>query len=672
VRLRVYLAGVLTFGAIVLALSVRDAVGTASLGWLVFAALAIVTSSFKLDFASVSATISVSDTFFITTALLFGPGPAALAIALDSLVFSCRKGDSWVRMGFNVAAPAISLWAGAQVCFALAGVGPLEIGSTHTAVGALAVPLIALTLVYFLLNSGMTAMAVALDSRQAPFLVWTRHFMWVSVGYLGAASAAFCLILLMQQVSMVAAIMVLPLLAVFHLTLRSSFGRLNDARRHLGDLDRLYLSTIETLAMAIDAKDDVTHSHVRRVQAYAVGLAAALGIDDDLSVKALKAAALLHDTGKLAVPEHILNKPGKLTPSEFEKMKLHVDVGADILSLVEFPYPVVPIVRCHHENWDGSGYPRGVKGEAIPIGARILSVVDCFDALTSDRPYRRRMTDEDALQILRDRSGTMYDPHVVDTFIAVYKTIEVEPDAPEQRDVMRRIVASSAETPDVVPAPAPHTAASEVLAFVSLARLASGEGSVADILALSSNLIATVVPSATGAWYLLEGGTRLNMTAAFGPGARILDGMTMTVGQRLSGWVAASRQPVVNSDAALDLEGLEQRVSPPLRSCLSVPLLTGETLVGVLTLYSDNSELFDDTRCRMLEMVAPHIASAVQLAASRPAPGREPVPEKSTGTNGRDLRLVSARNHARTKVQGPSTDRGPSARTKPQGRSTKD
>src|SRR6185436_6522779 len=156
-----------------------------------------------------------------------------------------------------------------------------------------------------------------------------------------------------------------------------------------------------------------------------------LGVVDELMLKAIEAAALLHDTGKLAVPEHILNKPGKLTESEFEQMKLHVDVGADILSLVKFPYPVVPIVRCHHESWDGSGYPRGVSGEDIPIGARILSVVDCFDALTSDRPYRRRMTTEDAIAILLERSGTMYDHHVVDTFLRIHGDIALgSADAP--------------------------------------------------------------------------------------------------------------------------------------------------------------------------------------------------------------------------------------------------
>src|SRR5206468_2945001 len=269
---------------------------------------------------------------------------------------------------------------------------------------------------------------------------------------LAAASVAFCLILLIQQVSLAAAAMVLPLLLIFHVTIRSSFGRLEDARRHLGDMDRLYLSTIETLAMAIDAKEDVTHSHVRRVQAYAVALAHAMGIVDDESIKAIKAAALLHDTGKLAVPEHILNKPGKLTESEFEQLKQHVDVGADILSLVEFPYPVVPIVRAHHENWDGSGYPRGIRGEDIPIGARILSVVDCFDALTSDRPYRRAMTNQAAIDILLERRGRMYDPHVVDTFIGVYRDISVAgAGAVEHHEVLQKITQS--RQPEIAPLP---------------------------------------------------------------------------------------------------------------------------------------------------------------------------------------------------------------------------
>ena len=200
-------------------------------------------------------------------------------------------------------------------------------------------------------------------------------------------------------------------------------ARVADATNHLEELNALYLATVHTLAAAIDAKDQVTHGHIRRVQTYSAALAAAVGIRSEIQLKAIQTAAILHDTGKIAIPEAILNKPGPLEPDEFTVMKRHAAMGADIISSIKFPYPVEPIVRYHHENWNGSGYPEGLVGTAIPIGARILAVVDCFDALTSDRPYRGRMSDSEALQILRDRRGVMYDPLVVDTFLKVHKEV---------------------------------------------------------------------------------------------------------------------------------------------------------------------------------------------------------------------------------------------------------
>ena len=129
--------------------------------------------------------------------------------------------------------------------------------------------------------------------------------------------------------------------------------------RHVAQMNDLYMSTIEALAMAVDAKDQITHGHIRRVQVFALELAKRLGVSEERQLNAIATAALLHDMGKLAIPEHILNKPGKLTPAEFDKMKRHADIGADLLTSVRFPYPVVPIVRHHHENWDGTGYPDG-------------------------------------------------------------------------------------------------------------------------------------------------------------------------------------------------------------------------------------------------------------------------------------------------------------------------
>jgi putative nucleotidyltransferase with HDIG domain len=632
-------------GAFVLADAALEAVRTPHpIRWLALAGLAIVAGSFWLNFASGSANIAIDeDTFFMTTALLFGPGPATLAIAAGAFVFCLRRRMPARRIAFNTAALAVSMWAGSHVFFLAAGIAPLS--HSTASLGALVLPLLAMTGVYFTLNSGLTAIAVGLDTRQSPLQIWRRHFQGLWINSLAAASLAFCLILLIQQAGMIAMIVAIPLLVVFHRTLRSSFGRVADARRHLTDMDRLYLSTVETLAMAIDAKDDVTHSHVRRVQAYAIGLARALGITDELELKAIEAAALLHDTGKLAVPEHILNKPGKLTEAEFEKMKRHVDVGADILALVQFPYPVVPIVHCHHENWDGTGYPRGIGGADIPIGARILSVVDCFDALTSDRPYRGRMTEAAALQILRERSGCMYDPHVVATFIDIYRSILIAPgDIVAGHEVLQRIHASRHEidAPREPAADITGAASPNLLAFVSLARAAAGQACVADILALGSALLADVMPGSTGAWFLPDAAhDRLVVAEAFGPADAALRGTSVAVGERLTGWVAMRRQPIINSEATLDLGARVDAVTPPLSQCMSLPLMVGDALVAVLTLYTAAPDGFTADHGRLVQIVAPQLATAIDAAGRTESANRGTILPEQPGP--RELRLVAAR-----------------------------
>ena len=254
-------------------------------------------------------------------------------------------------------------------------------------------------------------------------------------------------------------------------------------------------------------------------------------------------------------------------------MKLHVDTGADILSLVGFPYPVEPIVRCHHENWDGSGYPRGVAGEAIPIGARILSVVDCYDALTSDRPYRRALSDEEAIAILRERSGTMYDPAIVEAFIAIYRSVAVTAEeTPEQREVLARIGATRRDDdpPAVVPA-TPAGMTHDRMTFVSLSRIAAGDVTVFDVLAVASNLVADIVPGVTGAWHLRQDTSdRLVVVNAFGPASAAVAGRIVAIGDRLTGWVAASRHAVVDSDALWtwgDRTAERRPVSAVARAC---------------------------------------------------------------------------------------------------------
>src|SRR6201998_330235 len=206
---------------------------------------------------------------------------------------------------------------------------------------------------------------------------------------------------------------------------RLYLGKLETEERHAEQVSNLHLRTIEALALAIEAKDQTTGEHLQRVRIYAMELAKELGLGED-ETEALRAASVLQDIGKLAVPEHIISKPGKLTPEEFDKMKIHPIVGAEILEQVEFPYPVVPIVLAHHEKWDGSGYPSGLKGEEIPMGARILSAVDCLDALASDRQSRRALNLDDAMAVVMGEAGKSYDPRVVGLLRLHYRRLETE------------------------------------------------------------------------------------------------------------------------------------------------------------------------------------------------------------------------------------------------------
>jgi putative nucleotidyltransferase with HDIG domain len=416
---------------------------------------------------------------------------------------------------------------------------------------------------------------------------------------------------------------IVPLLLVLYFTFKTTISRVEDADRHLEQLNRLYLSTIETLAMAIDAKDQVTHGHIRRVQAHATRLAKEVGVRDDNLLKAIEAAALLHDMGKLAVPEYILNKPGKLTPTEFEKMKLHASVGADILSAIDFPYPVVPIVRHHHENWDGTGYPAGIKGTAIPIGARILAVIDCFDALTSDRPYRQRLSDEQALAILKGRRGTMYDPMIVDTFLEVQSTIppDVVRNGPPS-DVLNTIAQSRRITAaELVTMTSDETAAGidEMSTAYEFALVLGGQVGLTNAADAIAKKLRRFLPYTVCVFFVYdhlsdELEARHVIGEGTGEGTSAIRGLRIGLGQRLSGWVAANRQTILNSDAALDLGDAMRSFSSRLRTCLSTPLVFHEELVGVLSLYSTEPIGFNDDHRSAVEGLAHQIGHLVKSA----------------------------------------------------------
>lgn len=594
--------------------------------WLVLGVLTLLTGSFTIKVPSMSLRLTVSETFVFASVMLFGVSAGTLTVVLETLIVALwlkRELRSAYRALFNVAASALSIWIAGTTFFAMTGTGAFW--NHDTPLSLLFGPLAVLTTIFFVMNSGLVAVAVGLEKNQSAVAIWSKNFVWLSINYFSGASVAAIIVTYTSALNARALlgtlVIIVPLLLVSYLTFRTAMGRVEDSNQHLSQLNRLYLSTIETLAMAIDAKDQVTHGHIRRVQAHATSLAKEVGVRDEALLKAIEAAALLHDMGKLAVPEYILNKPGKLTPAEYEKMKVHASVGADILSAIDFPYPVVPIVRHHHENWDGTGYPAGIKGTEIPIGARILSVVDCFDALTSDRPYRPKLSDEEALTILRDRRGTMYDPMIVDTFFKVHA---MSPHALSRNgppsDVLNTIAHSRRRAPKASLSATPALGAAiasvdEALTVRELARALAGVGhsDVADVIAKH---LRHLVPWSMCVFYLYDAVSgELEARHVRGDGASIVRGMRIPLGQRLSGWVGANRQTICNSDAALDLGDNAKAPSVPLKSVLSTALTCGDDLIGVLSLYSVEPQGFDDNHRRIIEALADQVARTFNRAA---------------------------------------------------------
>jgi len=397
-----------------------------------------------------------------------------------------------------------------------------------------------------------------------------------------------------------------------------SLGRLDDAHKHVAQVNEMYLATIEALALAVDAKDQITHGHIRRVQVYTTELAKRLGVRDQLQLKAIEAAALLHDMGKLAIPEHILNKPGKLTTAEFDKMKRHADIGANLLSSVKFPYPVVPIVRYHHENWDGTGYPSGISGTDIPLGARILSVVDCFDALTSDRPYRPRLTTDEAFAILRQRRGNMYDPLVVDRFVAAYE--ELVPLATEAGLQARSLVGDEAFSSH-----AEESALNEIRANASetaLLEQCADEISAApthsQAFEAAWQALRKLTPVTTCALYRYDShGDHLICQSSAGDPHSLLPGLIIRLGERVTGWCAANHKAAINSDAYLDLSQMVTQFTPNLRSTICVPLTEEGRLTGVFTGYSTQDNPFNDRHRYAVERVGLLIKSRMASGGTR-------------------------------------------------------
>lgn len=478
------------------------------------------------------------------------------------------------------------------------------------------------TAVYFILSSFPFAVLVSLTENRPIPQAWREGYRWTLPYYLLGAIAAGSFGFLKAKIGWSMLLLLAPFLYLIYRHYRLDMSRADSDRRHAAEMADLHLRTIEALAMAIEAKDQTTHDHLSRVQCYALAIGHEMGLSSS-ELEALRAASLLHDIGKLAVPEHIISKPGKLTRDEFEKLKVHPVVGAEILERVKFPYPVVPIVRHHHEKWNGGGYPDGLSGENIPIGARILATVDALDALASDRQYKKGLPLDEAMNRIEDEAGISYDPHVVAVLRQRYRQLEqaAQSTAPDRARLNTEVRAGNTTAPaaGLEQSAKPQvnflasiaSARQEAQALFELAQELGNSLSLDETLSVFAVRLKRTVPYDTIAIYVIRDHV-LRAEYVSGENFRFFSALEFGVGQGLSGWVAENRRPILNGTPAMEPGYHEEKGQ--LKSALSIPLEGVNGVVAVLTLYCSDKDAFTRDHLRLLQAIGGKVAMSVENA----------------------------------------------------------
>lgn len=606
--------------------------------------LVIVTGCYPIRIPGTTASVTVGDTFTFLTVIFLGIPAAIVVSVVDAFLGSRRttkKITSWLGAP---AIMAVATFISGNVFYfviaAYAHITNVPLGGMRVRADQLLVPLVAMAAAHYLLNGLSVATMYALRKTRTFGSFWLDGYLWTGLTFIAAAFTSALIYGAITAFGFMYVLLGVPIVAATYATYRVFFERVNEKTREADALGRLHLATVEALATAIDAKDQTTHCHVRRVQIYAAGMGKVLGLSRS-EIEALKAGALLHDIGKLAVPDHILNKPGRLTTSEFERMKIHTTVGAQILERVNFPYPVVPIVRHHHEQWNGLGYPDGLKGDEIPITARIIAVVDCFDSIREDRPYRRGMTREEAIALLLRGSGTHFDPKVVNLFLRNLSRFEEEigelgfEPQNEERGSSARIDSEMRDVkvqPSVLAYDQIKNAHREVYALYEIARTFGSSLDIEDTVSILVNKVGHVVPFDTCVVYLFDE-LKAYATAAHvaGKNAHLLRGRCIAPGEGVTGFALSNRRPINRIDPKLDFEGVQLEPDSEYRSMAALPLLKDERLLGAISVYSMELHEYTEDHMRLLETVtrlasdalfnATHHAEAESNAMTDPLTG---------------------------------------------------
>jgi diguanylate cyclase (GGDEF)-like protein/putative nucleotidyltransferase with HDIG domain len=593
--------------------------------------VAILASSLKVQLPGIDGTMSVNFLFILLGVMELSL-PETLAIGCTASfvqsVWQARNRPDPVKVLFNV----FGMMANASA---------LSYATYHwldPKMGTAEKPILLLVaaLVFFLANTLPVSLVIALTENKTARKVWSECYFWSFPYYLVGAAAVGLVGIINRRAGWQTSLLVLPLIYWVYRSYRLYLGRLEAEKervevekKHVEQIASLNMRTIEALALAIEAKDHTTHTHLQRVRTYAVEIAKEIGLSLD-EIEALRAAALLHDIGKLAVPEHIINKPGRLTPEEFEKMKVHPIVGAEILDRVAFPYPVSPIVRAHHERWDGSGYPLGLAGEQIPIGARILAVVDCLDALASDRQYRPAIPLDRAMLTVKERAGTWFDPRIVEVLARRYVDLERIAQRHEDGFVpsgfskglrVERGLAPATGFEKWTEQPQSDTdflssiasARQEAQAMFDLSQDLGNSLSLSETLSVLSMRLRKLIPYDSIAVFVNRNGWLLPELVS-GENFRVLSSLKIRVGEGLCGWVAENCKPIINGNPQVEEGFVADPKIATLTSALVVPLQGLNGVVGVLAMYHSAQDAFSPDHLRILLAVASKVALSVENA----------------------------------------------------------
>jgi len=615
---RLYVSAVIVVGLTLLLVKLPDAAFAQPLLFIALLVLSSMSAALKvyLPLTTSGSTMSVSYAVDFASLLLLGPHETML-VAAGSAFSQChlnsKNSNPIHRTLFSVSSLVITVQAAGLAFHVLGG------ARTPMPLAQLARPLVGAATVYFLLNTGLIATAIALSTRANIVTTWNNNFLWSAPSYfVGAGSAALAASFVAHAGYWIAPLTFAPLYLTYR-TYKVYMGRIEDEQRHVQQTSDLHLATIEALARAIDAKDQTTQMHIRRVQVYAAGLARSAGLTES-EIQGVKTAALLHDIGKLAVPEHILSKPGPLTQEEFQKIRIHPQVGAEIIAAVPFPYPVAPLILSHHERWDGKGYPQGLCGDEIPVGARILTIVDYYDAVTTERPYHKALTSESAIGLLKHEAGRALDPKLVPLFVELLPSLaaELAATAEHQEQIEPAQTLPGSTAVGLVPAGATSAfenialAHREIYALYEIAQSMGTSLGVSDTMALISSKLSKVV-SWSGCALFLHNPESDTIKCRFAAGVdapKLLD-TTLKVGHGLSGWVARNRRTLINGDPRVTFEAAGHSEALSLHSAIVCPLGYNDTFIGCLALYHVEPNHYNEDHRRLLERIAEQAGAVI-------------------------------------------------------------